>query len=52
MGIDTKQILLEETEDEMHVSVYYGLEMNQEFVADCDIQITVKSKGVGQFKLV
>ena len=52
MGIDTKQIFIEEYEDEMKISVFYGLEMNQEFVADCDIQITVKSKGAGQFKLV
>jgi uncharacterized beta-barrel protein YwiB (DUF1934 family) len=52
MGIDTKEIFIEESEDEMKISVFYGLEMNQEFVADCDIQITVKSKGAGQFKLV
>jgi len=52
MGIDTKQVQIEEEEDSMQISVFYGLEMNQEFVADCDIQITVKSKGVGQFKLV
>ena len=52
MGIDTKQVLIEEEEDAMQVSVFYGLEMNHEFVADCDIQISVRSKGVGQFKLV
>jgi hypothetical protein len=44
--------LIEESEDEMKISVFYGLEMNQEFVADCDIQVIVKSKGTGQFKLV
>ena len=52
MGIDTKQVQIEEEEDSMQISVCYALEMNQEFVADCDIRIIVKSKGVGQFKLV
>ena len=52
MGIDTKQISMEVEEDSMKIAVLYGLEMNQEFMADCDIQISVKSKGVGEFKLV
>lgn len=52
MGIDTKQVIMEEEEDCLHVSAAYGLEMNQEFLADCDISITVKSKGVGEFKLI
>lgn len=52
MGIDTKQVSMVEEEDSMKISVLYGLEMNQEFMADCDIQISVRSKGVGEFKLV
>lgn len=52
MGIDAKQVLIEEEEDCMQITVLYGLEMNGEFVADCNIQIIVKSKGVGEFKLV
>ena len=52
MGIDTKQVKVEESENEMNIAVEYALEMNQEFVADCDIQVTVKSKGVTPFKLV
>jgi len=52
MGIDTKQVVIEEEENRMQVSVLYGLEMNQEFLADCDIKITIKSKGVGEFKIV
>ena len=52
MGIDTKQVDIQEEEDALQVTVLYGLEMNQEFVADCDIRIRVKSKGVGAFKLV
>ncbi len=52
MGIDAKQVLLEEEEDRMQITVAYGLEMNGEFVADCNIQIVVKSKGAGGFKLI
>ena len=52
MGIDTKQVIIEEEEDYLYVSATYALEMNQEFLADCDISITVKSKGVGEFKLI
>lgn len=52
MGIDTKQVDIMEEDDALQVKVFYGLEMNQEFVADCDIQIDIKSKGIGIFKLV
>ena len=45
MGIDTQKVDIQESENEMHISVEYGLDMNQEFVANCDIQIDVKSKG-------
>ena len=46
MGIDTKKVDIQESENEMHISVEYGLDMNQEFVADCDIHIDVKSRGI------
>lgn len=52
MGIDTKQVEICEEENSLQISVIYGLEMNQEFVADCDIQIQIKSKAAGGFKLV
>lgn len=51
MGIDTKKIEIMEAENEMKVSVDYGLELNQAFVADCDIKITIQSKGIKEFKL-
>lgn len=47
MGIDTKKIQVEESENEMRITVDYALEMNQEFVADCSISIQVRSKEVG-----
>lgn len=51
MGIDAKKVEITETENELNISVEYGLEMNQEFVADCDISINVRSKGIREFKL-
>lgn len=44
MGIDAKKVEIKESEDEIYISVLYGLEMNEEFVADCNISIHVKSK--------
>ena len=35
----------------MEVKVAYALELNQEHVANCDIQITVQSKKSGTFTL-
>lgn len=52
MGIDTKKVVLDELEDEIKVAVDYALEINQEFVADCDIKIRVNSKGAKPFKIV
>ena len=51
MGIDTKSIEITELEDEMKISVDYALDLNQEFAADCDIKIAIKSKGIKEFKL-
>ncbi len=49
MGIDGKKVEIKESEEEIDIAVEYGLEMNQEFVADCNITINIKSKGC--FKL-
>ena len=51
MGIDGKKVEIKESEHEMDITVEYGLEMNQEFVADSQISINVKSKGIKEFKL-
>ena len=51
MGIDGKKVEIKESEHEIDISVEYGMEMNGEFVADCDIAINVKSKGIKEFKL-
>lgn len=46
MGIDGKKVEIKESEHEIDISVEYGMEMNQEFVADCNISINIKSKGI------
>ena len=51
MGIDGKKVEINESEHEIDIKVEYGMEMNGEFVADCDISINVKSKGIKEFKL-
>lgn len=51
MGIDAKRVEILETENEIKIQVDYGLEMNQEFVADCDIKIHVKARDTKGFKL-
>lgn len=51
MAIDGKKVEIKETEHEIDVKVEYGMEMNGEFVADCDISINVKSKGITPFRL-
>ena len=51
MGIDTKKIEVTESEHEMKIVVDYVLEMNEEFVANCNITINVRSKGIRAFKL-
>lgn len=51
MGIEGKKVEIKESEHEMDISVEYGMEMNGEFVADCDISINVKSKGIKEFRI-
>ena len=51
MGIDAKKIEIKETEHEIDIFAEYAMEMNYEFVADCNISINVKSKGVKPFSL-
>lgn len=51
VGIDAKNISVQETGQEINVQVQYGLEMNYEHVADCSITVNIKSKEVRNFKL-
>ena len=44
IGIDAKDVQVEETEHDINVQVKYGLEINYEHMADCHITVNVKSK--------
>lgn len=52
LGVDAKSVIIDEKEDVMEIKVAYGLELNQEHIADCDIKITVQAKKSGAFKIV
>lgn len=51
IGIDTKEMNVDETDLDIHVKVNYGLEINDEHMADCNIIIEVKSKTAKDFRL-
>ena len=51
VGIDAKNVSVKETEQEIAAQVKYGLEVNYEYVADCNIAVSVTSKEVRDFKL-
>ena len=51
VGIDAKNVSVKETEQEIAAQVKYGLEVNYEYVADCNITVSVTSKEVRDFKL-
>jgi len=51
IGIQTSDIALRETEDNIDIEVRYGLEINDEYLADCDIRMNIKSKDAGDFSL-
>ena len=44
MGIDAKKVEINVTEDEIRAVAEYALEMNEEFVSDCNIKIVVKPR--------
>lgn len=45
MGLATTNIQIEEKPDEMEILVEYVLDVNEEYLADCVIEMTVRSKG-------
>lgn len=45
IGLDTHNISVKKTEDELKLSVQYSLDVNYEFLADCNINITAKDIG-------
>lgn len=51
IGINTKEIDIDEKEDKIQLVINYALDINYEFVADCNIKITVSDKGKANIKL-
>ncbi len=51
IGIEATKVDVEETEQDIHILVDYALEVNYEHVADCKIEMNVKSKNAGDFKI-
>lgn len=51
IGIEATKVDVEETENDLHITVEYALEINYEHMADCKIKMNVKSKTAGDFKI-
>ena len=51
LGVTTKDIFVEANAEKLHMELRYAMEMNGEFVADCNIHINIKSKGITPFSL-
>ena len=51
IGIDARRVNVAETEENIHVTVNYDLEVNYEFLANCDITVNIKSREGGDFRL-
>lgn len=51
IGIDAKDIKVQEQEETIFVDVTYGLEVNYEHMADCTIKMNIQSKNAGNFKI-
>ncbi|MDY4840244.1 MAG: DUF1934 domain-containing protein [Lachnospiraceae bacterium] len=52
IGIDAKDIKIEEKEESILVNVSYGLEVNYEHMVDCNIVMNIQSKESGEFNLL
>lgn len=52
IGIDTKSVTVDETEDKISIKAAYDLEINYECVGNCNITIEVNSKEAKDFKLI
>lgn len=46
VGIDTKQISMQESEDRIRVEIDYELEVNYEHLADCIIRMDISARAV------
>lgn len=51
VGIETDDVKVSESEENIDVEVRYALEVNYEHLADCTLQMNIKSKDAGDFSL-
>ncbi len=42
IGLDTRDITVEEQEENIQIQVKYGMDVNYNFIADCDISIEIQ----------
>lgn len=52
IGILAENVTIEETEQNIDVTVKYALEVNYEHLAECTIELNIKAKNAGDFRLV
>lgn len=51
IGITAHRIQIDERDKDIDVQVKYALDVNDQYLADCSIQLNVKSKDAGDFRL-
>jgi uncharacterized beta-barrel protein YwiB (DUF1934 family) len=44
IALDTRKVNVDEGENYLNIHIKYGLEANYQFVADCNISISVKNR--------
>ena len=44
VGVDTRNIRIEESEEKVQVAVDYALELNYEYLADCELTVNITPK--------
>lgn len=49
--VHTKEVALEEKEEELNIHVFYELEINYEKMADCRIEMCIQAKNDNNFEL-
>jgi len=51
IGVDSKKVSINETKENIKIDIDYALEVNYEFLADCKIEMNIKSKEESKFSL-
>lgn len=51
VGINTRQIQMDEKEEQINLNVCYALEVNYQHVADCNITVNIQPRNIKGFQL-